>query len=218
VTGSTWTILVPTVAARAELFERLLGILLPQLDVYGGRARVLAYQNHGDPVLGAIRDRLVAAAGTEYVSFVDDDDTVPSYFVEEVMRAIDSAHPDHVGFWLDYYHDGTFRERVRHSISGPRRWARVHGVLHRDLTHVDPIRTELALRGSFIPMRPGRPEDRIWVRQVRNYVKSEVFVDRSMYHYLYRPAESVSLTRELLPAGERKPVEHPFFAWHPDSD
>lgn len=217
-TEPTWTILVPTVAARAALFERLLADLLPQTEPFGGRVRVLAYLNHGEPALGVVRDRLVTAAGTEYVSFADDDDTVPSYFVEEVMRALDSARPDHVGFWLDLYRDGVFQERARHSIAGPRRWGRVRGVLHRDFTHIDPVRTEIARKGSFVPMRPGRPEDRMWVRQVRPFISSEVFIDRTMYHYLYRPALSVALTREPLPAGPRPDIEHPYFAWHPESD
>lgn len=213
----TWTILIPTIARRADLFERLLGILLPQLDVHAGDVRVLAYLNHGDPPLGAVRDALVRQADTDYVSFVDDDDMVSSDYVEQVVAALRSR-PDHVGFWLDLYRNGDFIEHVRHSIAGPRRWCRVGGVLHRDLTHIDPIRRDIALRGTFVPMRLGRPEDRHWVRQVRPFVRTEQFVDSTLYCYLYVPEASAWDGRNALDVGERKPVEHPYFAWHPESD
>lgn len=212
----TWTILVPTVAHRADLFDRLLGELLPQLPA-AGHVRVLAYLNHGEPSLGHIRDALVRAADTDYVSFIDDDDVVSVQYVSRICEAL-AGRPDHVGFWLNLYQNGILRERVRHSIGGPRRWGRVRGVLHRDFTHIDPIRTELALRGTFVPPRPGRPEDRHWVRQVRPYVRTEQFIDEPMYEYLHRPDRSIADGRTRLEAGARPPVSHPHFAWHPDSD
>lgn len=215
----TWTVLVPTIPQREHLFRRLLGVLLPQLDEHQGRVRVLAWRNQGTPRLAEIRDAMIDAAGTDYVSFIDDDDLVPDYYVAEVVRAI-AERPDHVGFRMDYSSSETDHEIVEHSLRWSR-WGRsAEGLLYRDFTHVDPVRTDLAQQGRFAVARPRRAEDRVWVRQVRPYLSSEVFVDKIMYYYEYRAEHSswqdpASLTAA---AGPRPVVEHQHFLWHPSSD
>lgn len=217
----TWAILVPTIPQREELFLRLMAGLLPQLDGLAGQVKVVAWRNSGSPRLAEIRDDMLAAAGTDYVSFVDDDDTVPEYYVREMLTAL-AQRPDHVGFKLAYYRDGRLEEIVEHSLIWPK-WGRSEdGTLYRDLTHVDPIRTDIALRGRFAIARPGRAEDRVWVKQVRPYMdrSAEVYIDKIMYHYLWRPEESAwqhphKITRTVAP---RPVITHPCFSWHGKSD
>lgn len=213
----TWTILVPTLGQREGLFTRLMGVLLPQLDEYEGRVRVLAWRNNGKPSISEIRDALLESAGSDYVSFVDDDDLVPEYYVAEIVRAI-AERPDHVGFKIEYTTDDEHREIVEHSLRWGK-WGRtLDGQLHRDVTHIDPIRRDLAMRARF-RVRPGRAEDRVWVRQVRRYLSTEVYIDKIMYHYLYR--EGTTAWREpdkIAQVPGRPVVDHPYFAWHPSSD
>jgi hypothetical protein len=215
----TWAILIPTIPQRSENFERLLGVLLPQLDEHEGRVRVLAWRNRGDPRLGEIRDALMASAGTEYVSFVDDDDLVPDYYVAEIVKAL-AGRPDHVGFKLEYCPAGGPSEVVEHSLVWPK-WGRSReGVLYRNFTHVDPVRTELALKGQFAVARPRRAEDRVWVKQVTPYLSSEAYIDRIMYHYLWSPHTSSWQNPAALAAASAPRIEpgHPHFSWHPLSD
>lgn len=213
----TWTILIPTIARRAELLQRLLDGLLPQLDAHDGRVRVLAYLNHGVPSLGGIRDALVDAAETEYVSFIDDDDTVPGYFVDEAVRAL-ATRPDKIGFFVDCYENGVFKQTGQHTINGPRAWRRWRGILHRDVSHLDPTRTEIARQGRFTQAKSGRAEDIVWVRQVRDLIKTEVFIHKNMYNYMYDLSET-SWQRPVVSAPQpRLAIEHPFLSWHPDSD
>lgn len=213
----TWTILVPTLGQREELFLRLMGVLLPQLDEHEGRVRVLAWRNNGTPPVSEIRDALLAAAGSDYVTFIDDDDLVPEYYVAEIVRAI-AERPDHVGFKIEYSTDDEHREIVDHSLRW-RKWGRSHdGQLYRDVTHIDPIRTDLAVRGRF-RVRAGRAEDRVWVKQVRKFLRTEVYIDRIMYHYLYREGITAWRNPEAIEHVAGRPVvEHPHFAWHPRSD
>jgi len=217
VSGHTWSILIPTIGQRADSFARLMDVLLPQLDPYAGRVRVLAWWNNGDPPLGDIRQALVETAGTDYVCFVDDDDLVPDYYVAEVVRALESR-PDHVGFQVGYHVDGVLREVVDHSLRH-RRWYRDAGGLYRDLTHLDPLRTDLALRGDFRRrMRRGRAEDRPWVKQVRPHVATEEYIDKVMYHYLWSEAGSAWQNPDRIRQGFTRPdVDHPHFTWHPES-
>lgn len=213
-----WTILVPTIGQREDLFMRLMNVLTPQLDAYGGGVRVLAWRNNGAPSLGHIRDGLVRAAGSEYVSFVDDDDLVPNYYVSEIMSAL-RERPDHVGFQLDYSTDGVGHEIVDHSIRHGR-WHRGYdGQLLRDLTHIDPIRRDLAMWGSFVTNRPHRAEDRHWVKQVRQHIATEVYIDKIMYYYLWRQDTTAwQRPQDIVPKSGRPTVDSPYFAWHPESD
>jgi len=214
-----WTILVPTIGERRELFERLLACLLPQLDPFAGEVRVLAWHNNGSPLLGEIRDGLVRDAGSEYVSFVDDDDLVADDYVARIAEAL-ADRPDHVGFKLEYTTDGVGREVVEHSLVYDRWHRRRHdNVLARDFTHVDPIRREIAMHGSFVPRRPGRAEDRHWVKQVRPWLTggSEVYIDKIMYYYLWRSDVTAWQRPGALIPGDRAVVDHPYFAWHPES-
>jgi hypothetical protein len=216
-TSPTWTILVPTLGQREELFQRLMGVLLPQLDEHEGRVRVLAWRNNGQPSISEIRDALLATAGTDYVSFVDDDDLVPDYYVAEIVKALDER-PDHVGFKIKYTTNDEHGEIVDHSLRWGK-WGRTYdGQLYRDVTHIDPVKTEHAVRARFYARR-GRAEDRVWVKQVRQHLATEVYIDKIMYHYLFR--DDTTAWREpdkIRHVAGRPYVDHPYFAWHPGSD
>jgi len=216
-TSPTWTILVPTLGQREQLFKRLMGALLPQLDEHDGRVRVLAWRNNGQPSISEIRDALLASAGTDYVSFVDDDDLVPEYYVAEIVKALDER-PDHVGFKIKYTTNDEHGEIVDHSLRWGK-WGRTYdGQLYRDVTHIDPVKTDLAVRARFYSRR-GRAEDRVWVKQVRQHLATEVYIDKIMYHYLFR--DDTTAWREpdkIRHVAGRPQIDHPHFAWHPESD
>lgn len=214
--GATWTILVPTLGQREHLFLRLLGALLPQLNEHQGRVRVLAFRNNGTPPLGEVRDALVATADTDYVSFIDDDDLVPEYYVAEIVKAL-VTRPDHVGFKIEYTTDGEHGEIVDHSLRWGK-WGRTEeGQLYRDLTHIDPVKRDIALRGSFIA-RPGRAEDRVWVKRVRQHLATETYIDKIMYFYLWRRDTTAWQEPQKIRRVDGAPtISHPFFAWHPGS-
>jgi len=213
-----WSILVPTIGEREALFLRLMGVLLPQLDQQGGAVRVLAWKNNGYPPLGVIRDALVRDADSEYVSFIDDDDLVPEDYVAEIVNAF-TSRPAHVGFKIEYTTNGEGREVVDHSLRHGK-WGRdASGQLVRDFTHIDPVRQDIAALGTFIVPRK-RAEDRAWVRQVRPALigQPEVYIDKIMYHYLWREDTTAWRRQErLIPREGRPQVDSPHFAWHGSS-
>jgi predicted O-methyltransferase YrrM len=218
VQSPTWTILIPTLGQRADSFRALLGRLLPQTEPYGGRVRVLAAFNNGSPPLPELRQRLVEAAETDYLSFVDDDDMVSPDFVGSIMTALEQR-PDYVGFQLNYFAEGKLRGVIDHSLKhggwreekNPYRWL-------RDITHINPIRAAVAKAASFRVAGAGQVEDRPWVAQVREsgLLKTENYIPRPLYDYLWSRRGSAWQRPERIRQGIARPeITHDNFRWLP---
>lgn len=217
-----WSILVPTLGERRPLFERLMAGLLPQLGPHDGRVRVVGWFNNGSPPLPKIRQQMVETAGSEYVSFVDDDDLVTSDYVAEIVRALDER-PDYVGFQVQCYSDGAPIGVAYHSLEF-KRWRNLPGRFERDISHLNPIRTQLALRANFAATRAGRAEDRAWADQLRRarVLKTQTVIPRILYHYLYSTNRTSGLGSRWqdpgrITRGERATVDSPYFTWSTDA-
>lgn len=229
-TTPLWTILIPTIGRRQVQFQKLLIELLAQAEPRLGEVNVLAYYNNGERPLGQIRQALVEAAESWYVSFVDDDDWVPDYYVQQVRTAIhdyaaqldvalDRAQlPDQVGWRMQHYADGVPSKPTYHSLRHRSWWDDEKGY-YRDHSHLNPVRRELALaHGDF--RRGDPPEDVGWADQMRGHIKTEVYIPDEfiMYHY-YSTGDSTWRPGSVQadPALRRPTIEHPLFRWHPDS-
>jgi hypothetical protein len=96
------------------------------------------------------------------------------------------------------------------------RWYEDGAGYYRDVSHLNPIRTDLARRVDFRRGQP--PEDVSWADQVRSHVHTEAYVDRVMYHYRSSSADSTwrgdGISR---PTSPRPTIDHPNFNWHPAS-
>lgn len=212
----TWSILVPTLGERRPLFERLLDGLLPQLDRHAGRVTVVGWHNDGSPRLPKIRQAMVLGATSEYVSFVDDDDLVSAGYVDRIVEALETR-PDYVGFQVQCYSDGAPTAVAHHSLEF-RRWRNLPGRYERDISHINPIRTALARKADFT-LAGRRAEDRAWADQLRQrrLLRTQVFIPRILYHYLYMPGGSRWQVPQTIRPGERATVNHPYFSWSPDA-
>lgn len=216
----TWAILVPTLGERRALFLRLMNGLLSQLDHWGGRVTVRAWFNNGTPPLPTIRQYMVRDAGSDYISFVDDDDLVAPFYVDEVMSAL-GQEPDYVGFQVQCYSDGKPTAIAHHSLKHGD-WINLPDRYLRDISHINPMRTKIAQTADFRQARPGAAEDRAWVSQLRRggLLKSEVTVNKILYHYLYSTSRKAGQgsrwrhpERSIHRTGHRPEVHHPHFTW-----
>lgn len=183
-----WSILVATLGQRRDRFKRLVDILAPQLDAANGAVELVAYWNVGEVPLAEIRQALFDNALGTYSSFIDDDDTVPYYFVEEVLNAIESyshsidGYPDYVGWQMQTYSDGVPLKPTFHSLRYDHWWDDVTGY-YRDVSHLNPVlrRRVHEAGANFTKTQP--PEDVAWADQLRGHLVAEAYVDRVMYHY-----------------------------------
>lgn len=75
----------------------------------------------------------------------------------------------------------------------------------RDLSHLNPLRRELALLGSFAGA--GFAEDIAWAAQLRatGQVRTETFIAEPMYYYDYRMSDCSKTSREPLKIIPRLP-------------
>ena len=222
VTAPTWTILVATLGQRQDLLRRMLDGLLPQVVAADGRVKVLAYWDNGQASIAAKRQALLDAADSDYVSFVDDDDTVSDDYVSAVLTALRQRR-DYIGFKLTVYQDGHRLGTSHHSLRYGG-WVNRGGDYFRDITHINPMRTDIAQAARFDLTVPGQPEDTTWVAQLRGRLVSEVFIPRVLYHYWWVPSQSTWTTpgriRTTQPSGyvwQPPAVDSPHFAWHPAS-
>lgn len=238
----TWTILVPALGQRGEYLCQMLDGLLPQVEAQHGRVKVLSYWDNGEVSIAAKKQALLDAVDTEYLSFVDDDDTVSKDYVTLVCAAL-ASRPDYVGLKLQVYENGRpfalSHHSLRHggwfdAIDTPRARREalklppeLAGYLRRDITCANPMRTDIAQTAKFTVVGYGQAEDRAWVGQLRagGLLRTEVFIDRVIYHYWWIPSMSAWMdpARQISAvdaAGNPwlpPQVDSPHFAWHPAS-
>jgi glycosyltransferase involved in cell wall biosynthesis len=182
-----WTIGVLTVPPRATKLRELLNVLEPQVVAAEGKVQLIVFYNNFDKSLGDLRQTIVDTAKGEYISFVDDDDMVPSDFIDAILPHLDGKN-DYVGFKVALFNNGHRMKPVYHSLKYPD-WYEDDNGYYRDITHLNPIKLSIAQQATF---RGGAGEDVGWSNQLRGKAKTEHFIDREMYEYRHSSVDTLS--------------------------
>jgi hypothetical protein len=131
--------------------------------------------------LGENREMLRRESKGEYISQFDDDDLPSADHVSSVIPLLDGV--DQIGWenelWIDGVKDP---KRDYHTIKAGS-WHDTEDAYYRDISHLQPMRRELAMSE---PMEGGHGEDRRWAERMRGKVKTEYYIDRVMYYYMFR--------------------------------
>lgn len=207
-----FSILILTQPSRREFLKRLLATLKPQVDkVKGVEIDIRMF----DPALSLGNNRQVMRenARGEYSCFVDDDDLVPDNYVELILSCLGGG-VDYVGFRMQCYVDGTALQPTYHSLKYNKWYSDSNGH-YRDLSHLNPIKNDLALK---VTMAGGYGEDSRWSEDLRklDVVKTEAYIAQCMYLYYVRttkndddfnfqyPARKITLPPVTYPVVELK--------------
>src|SRR6266699_2885570 len=176
-----WNILILSQPDRARFLARLLAVLKPQIEEHPD-IEVITRMFDSSLDLGANRQAMLNVASGTYVCFVDDDDLIPASYISTIYPLLDGV--DYIGFQLQYFADGVKQDPTYHSLRY-KDWNADRNGAYRDISHVTPIRRELAL---LVPMSGGFGEDERWARALRkkNVVKTEHYVNSVMYYYYFR--------------------------------
>jgi hypothetical protein len=218
-----WTILIAALGRRRELLIKLMDILAPQLDAAAGRVTVQVLWNNGEQPLPDIRHALIRHTTARYACFLDDDDMVPATYVARQLPLLD-GQVDYVGWRVNYFTDGLRQPPGFHSLRYTG-WSEDEDGWYRDITHLNPVRRELAVRyGDF--RTAGWPEDSGWAAQLRGHLITEAYVDAVMYTARHSTKDSTQCAREdgrpwlqypVAPEGTRPLLPSPHISWHPES-
>jgi glycosyltransferase involved in cell wall biosynthesis len=161
---------------------------------------------------------LTTEARGDYVCNIDDDDRVPDDYVSAILGALESD-PDYVGFEVEVLDiGGTIglpgrKYRAVHSLE-TKTWHQKGDVFYRHVSHLNPVRRDLALRGVW---EGNYAEDHRWADSVVEHVNTEVFIDRPMY--FYDMDNRLSLRGDSYDdAPYERPVLPGGFRYHPDSE
>jgi hypothetical protein len=172
-----WDILIASIAHRTDLLAALLDHLEPQLQPGVG---VLVYRDNREELYGPKCQRLYEASKAEYVSMLDDDDWVPDDYIPAVLEAL-KDRPDQVGYRVLYTEHGVPQQPIVHSLHYGG-WGANADCVYRDICHKNPLRRDLAAQATW---EGDGGADQTWANRLRDLgqVKTEVFIDRELYHY-----------------------------------
>jgi glycosyltransferase involved in cell wall biosynthesis len=210
-----WTVLIATLQSRAARLTNLLNLLMPQVEAAHGAVTVCALRNNGERPLSYVRQSLIDNATSQYVSFVDDDDLVATDYVGRILPLLDGV--DQIGWRMQHYATGVPSKPTYHSLRYRGGWYEDDFGYYRDISHLNPILTELAREVSYRGLPP--PEDVAWANAMRGRVRTEHYIEEIMYHY-YASNDStwqpgVALTTTF--GGTLPTIGSPHFSYHPES-
>lgn len=184
-TQPLWTIAILTVPSRHLEFNRIYGMLdyqASQLD-HPSDVEIIAHTNPNLKIAAKRQDCLEDARG-KYFNFVDDDDLVAHNYVQRLSELMDGV--DYIGFRMQHFLNGHASKPTFHSLRYDRWYDDANGY-YRNVSHLNPMRTEIARQGKFVG---GYGEDARWAETVRP--QTEHFVDQPLYFYFDSPENSLS--------------------------
>lgn len=180
-------ILIVTMPSRYKFLSQLLSLLEPQ--VAGNKFSTVDIRISADDCdlpVGDRREKLRQRATGDYISFVDDDDLLSPDYISSIVPLLNGV--DQVGFRVQLYAQQRKLRPTYHSLKYGNWFEEPdaqgeEGAYFRDISHICPMRRELALK---VPMSGGVGEDRRWSDGMRGLVLTENYVPRVLYHYIYR--------------------------------
>ena len=202
-----YDILIATIPHR---HEKLCGLLAELDRQWQPGLGVRVYRDNLERPVGSKRQALLESSQADYVSFADDDDEVASDYVARVIAAICRSCPDYVGFTVKLTCDGRSMLTATHSLRNGGWFHNQYGLL-RDISHLNPVRRELALLARF---EGELGEDARWADALRATCKvrtEEWLGPEWAYHYQLSPDSLSGRVWEPVPEEDIKLL--PSYPW-----
>ena len=164
-----------------EIQRQLWGQYEALPEDYQRRVEIVMLTDNKKMMLGHKRNVLVGMAQGRYVQFVDDDDRVEPDMLRTLIDATD-RNTDVITFLASVSLNGEAPRPCRYSLRYAQDKNTAAGY-ERVPNHICAIRRDLATRVSFPHLPYG--EDSGYAKMLRPLLKSEVHIDRVLYHYDY---------------------------------
>jgi hypothetical protein len=184
------SILIPTIHERFPMWSNLVTELYKQIDTCYrshptlGQVEVCSDNRakfiDGGVSVGVKRDSLVQNATGEYLLFLDDDETIPPNYVEQVLRLCNQGKD--ICTFRSLFKCDTYWALIDMSLKYKRNEdATPEHIVKRKPWHVCAIRSEIAKRHRFSNMN--NAEDWDWMERVLKDVKTEAHTSQILHQY-----------------------------------
>lgn len=198
--------LIPTVPHRHEKLCNLLEVINAQIVPGIG---ALLYR---DNLRSSYREKLQALSDFstgDYVSILQDDDSIAPDYLDKVLRALES-NPDQIGFRVRHTTDGIQANVIHSKIH----WSGsmfAGDTYYRDFMYFNPMRREMFQAVRF----RGEACDDEWTEDQRalGVVKTEVFIDEHLFYYIRTTSDNWHTLRSSQPMPAEDIPSLPSYPW-----
>jgi glycosyltransferase involved in cell wall biosynthesis len=183
------SILIPTLPERKHFLTEILSSISEQINGANAWDKVEVITNNAgrEITTGTKRNGLLEESKGKYVWFVDDDDSIYPYAIEEILKAAEKD-PDVIGINGIMTTDGVkqidWEIRLGHDYKAIQKNGKEYYL--RFPNHITPMKREHAIRVKF----PNKTvfEDYEWAKSLNDagYLKTQEIIDKPIYHYKCR--------------------------------
>ena len=183
------SIQIPTILGREAQYEKLFTYLNKQIELHP-EIEIISLKDNKELTIGKKRQLLLESTEAEYFVQIDDDDSVPEYYIHEVLKALESR-PDCVGYLESVIMNGQQKIACHSNIFNDWNQNEKGYDYVRTIFCKDIIKTDLAKKIGFSDIRFG--EDHDFAKRLKNskLLIDEYFINKIMYYYSHN-----SLTTE----------------------
>lgn len=182
------SICICTISERLDMYKEISQKIMNQIHQitkkYNYEVADLHTHFSNDLDIGTKRNNLLNDVKGHFIVFIDDDDNVSDDYLELIIDAIISNESvDCIGIKgiITFDNVETKKWEISKDFGS---WYEMNNVYYRTPNHISPIRTELArLSGGFPPLKQG--EDYEYSMNVLPLLKTEIKIDKEIYHYQY---------------------------------
>lgn len=145
---------------------------------------IIVYSDNKKITTGEKRNRLLKIAKGKYVIYIDDDDEVPNYYINELKKACD-LDSDCFAINGKMTTDGQKEIKWRLSKDYDNVTIKENGVdvYLRKTNHITAVKRELALLAPF--PNKSNAEDKGYSDALNPFLKTEYKIELPMYHYKF---------------------------------
>ena len=133
---------------------------------------------------GEKRNKLLDLAKGKYIVFIDDDDSVPEYYIEEMLKAC-AFDVDCIAINGTITTNGKDEIKWRLSKNNENITVVENGksVYLRKTNHITSVKKEHALKARF--PHKSNAEDKGYSDSINKYLHTEFVIEKPMYHYRF---------------------------------
>ena len=178
------SILIPTLPERFPMLNNLVEHLGKQAEKYPNQVEILIDDRDKGVSTGRKRNDLLKKAKGYYIVFIDDDDEVPEYYIDEILKASEQ-NADCIATNGKMTTNGGNEIKWKLSKNYENADAYENGVKYyqRKINHISPIKRELALQVGFPDI--SNAEDKYYSDRIAPLCKTESVIDLPMYWYKF---------------------------------